>query len=153
MAQSGMTIVQRNAQIFRADLVAQFAECVQQQPVFADVIRLKDVVIALNDHVYNQVDFIHRLKSYLNTVPLASEMCIYFEDRDFVISSTAKYGLDYFINGLLSYGDDRLADSGESWLDYSVQEEDYTAFQMQNRRACHTAGTGPDAAETAGRLY
>lgn len=72
--------------------------------------------LSLNDHVYNQVDFIHRLKSYLNTVPLASEMCIYFEDSDFVISSTAKYDLDYFINGLLSYGDDRLAKELESFI-------------------------------------
>lgn len=92
-----------------------FAHYVEEQVLmmYTQAARLnydRDMAFAsLNDHVYNQVEFINRLKVNLNSAPLASEMCIYFQGSDFVISSIAKYDLDYFTGAYLSLGEGQLA--------------------------------------------
>lgn len=83
----------------------------------------------LEAHVFNQLEFIRLLRTYLNAAPLANEMCMYFEDSDFVISSTAKYDFSYFTMQYLADGNAALSeeiadfvtgDSAEQWSYFST---------------------------------
>ncbi|HBP37368.1 MAG TPA: hypothetical protein DD640_01245 [Clostridiales bacterium] len=52
----------------------------------------------IESHPYYYIDAIRKLAVYKSGLPLASELCLYYKDTDYIISSSYKYTVDDFIN-------------------------------------------------------